>query len=139
MENLIAAKDYDLSKCTGAPWGTHLNATYGSAAEFEAQGYIKNSDGSFTDPRTGVTMMNVLGDDHTWVSQEGLSGEGETGIYGYKATAGRDYPGLFDAIERNQQQMDSHISFDGFDESGNPVIKKSKTRLDVGNRNAEYL
>lgn len=132
LENLIAAKDYDLSKCTGELWGTHLNSTYGSAAEFEAQGYMKNADGSFTDPRTGVTMINVLGDDKTWVSQAGLSGAGETGIYGSKATAGRDYPGLFDAIDRNQQQMDARISFDGFDESGNPVIKRSKTRLDLG-------
>ncbi len=139
MENLLSAKDYDLGKCTGELWGAHLNSTYGSSAEFEAQGYIKNADGSFTDPRTGVTMINVLGDDKTWVSQAGLSGDGETEIYGSKATAGRDYPGLFDAIERNQQQMEAQISFDGFDESGSPIIKRSKTRLDLGNRNVSYL
>lgn len=139
LENLVAAKDYDLSKCTGDLWDTHLNVAYGSAAEFESQGYIKNSDGSFTDPRTGVTMINVLGNDYTWISQEGLAGAGEVSEFGSKALAGRDYPGLFDAIERNQRQMDANISFDGFDESGNPIIRRSKTRLDLGNTNSMYL
>ena len=132
LENLIASKDYDLSKCTGNLWSPNSNLAYGSAATFEQQGYIKNTDGSFTDPRTGVTMMNVLGDDYTWVSQDYFAGAGEVTDYGTKSAAGRDYPSLFDAIERNKTQYNSHIGLDGFDSNGDPKFIKMRFKMNGG-------
>lgn len=132
LENLIAAKGYDKSKCTGKPWSPGLINAYGSAASFEAQGYIKNQDGTFTDPRTGVTMMNVLGDDQTWVSQNYFAGIGELCEYGTKACAGRDFPGLFDAIERNKAQTKSKIGLDGFDSNGQPKFIKLRFQVHGG-------
>lgn len=129
LENLIAAKDADLSKCTGSVWVPSLNNTYGSAAELESQGYLKNQDGSFTDPRTGVTMINLIGDDHTWVSQTHFAHDGEITEWGSKAQAGRDYPGIFDAIERNNRQQDARINLNGFDDQGNPKFRRVKSRL----------
>lgn len=130
IENLIASKDYDLSQCKGELWNAQTNVAYGSAAKFEAQGYIKNSDGSFTDPRSGVTMMNVLGDDNTWVSQRFFASAGEVPEFGSKAAAGRDFPGLFEAIDRNQEQINSHINIDGFDSEGNPKFRREKYSLE---------
>ena len=130
IENLIASKDYDLSQCKGELWNAQTNVAYGSAAQFEAEGYIKNSDGSFTDPRSGVTMMNVLGDDNTWVSQRFFASAGEVPEYGSKAAAARNFPGLFDAIDRNQEQINSHINLDGFDNEGNPRFRREKYALE---------
>lgn len=132
LENLIASKDYDLSKCSGNLWSPNSNLAYGSAATFEQQGYIKNQDGSFTDPRTGVTMMNVVGDDYTWVSQEYFAGAGEVSDFGTKSAAGRDFPGLFDAIERNKTQYNAHIGLDGFSSNGEPNFRKMRFKMNGG-------
>lgn len=132
LENLIASKDYDLSKCSGNLWSPNSNLAYGSAATFEQQGYIKNQDGSFTDPRTGVTMMNVVGDDYTWVSQEFFASAGEVSDFGTKSAAGRDFPGLFDAIERNKTQYNAHIGLDGFSSNGEPNFRKMRFKMNGG-------
>lgn len=120
LENLIASKDYDVSKCTGNVWNENLNNTYGSAAEFERDGYIKNSDGSFTDPRTGVTMVNVRGDDYEWLpAGSGFTPNG--GGYSFDNIVGRDWSGAVDAAERSKSQQ--HITLNGFDQDGRPKFK----------------
>ena len=120
LENMIASKDYDLSKCTGEVWSQNLNNVYGTAAEFENQGYIKNSDGSFTDPRTGITMVNVKGDDYEWLPA-GSTFSPESGDYVYGNLVGRDWPGAADAAERSKLQQ--NITLNGFDENGKPKFK----------------
>ena len=120
LENMIASKDYDLSKCTGDVWHNSMNGVFGSSSEFESRGYIKNSDGSFTDPRTGVTMVNVKGDDYEWLA----AGNGFSQISGdhvYNDLIGRDWPGAAEAVERAESQQ--HITLNGFDESGKPKFK----------------
>lgn len=120
LENLIASKDYDVSKCTGNVWNENLCNTYGSAAEFERDGYIKNADGSFTDPRTGVTMVNVRGDDYEWLpAGSGFTPNG--GGYSFDNIVGRDWSGAVDAAERSKSQQ--HITLNGFDQNGKPKFK----------------
>ncbi len=120
LENMIASKDFDVSKCTGKVWSENLNGIFGSASEFESLGYIKNTDGSFTDPRTGVTMVNVKGDDYEWLA----AGNGFSQISGehvYNNLIGRDWTGAAEAAERAKTQQ--NITLNGFDENGKPKFK----------------
>ena len=120
LENLLASKDYDVSNCKGEVWHESMNGVFGSSAEFESRGYIKNSDGSFTDPRTGITMVNLKGDDYEWLA----AGNGFSQISGdhvYNNLIGRDWPGAAEAAERAKTQQ--NITLNGFDENGKPKFK----------------
>ncbi|HIS35444.1 TPA: hypothetical protein IAC10_02270 [Candidatus Scatousia excrementigallinarum] len=120
LENMIASKDYDVSKCTGKVWHENLNGIFGSASEFESLGYIKNTDGSFTDPRTGVTMVNVSGDNYEWLSA-GNGFSQNVGDHVYNNLIGRDWPGAAEAAERAKTQQ--NITLNGFDENGKPKFR----------------
>uniref|UniRef100_UPI004027D85C hypothetical protein n=1 Tax=Candidatus Scatousia sp. TaxID=3085663 RepID=UPI004027D85C len=120
LENMLASKDYDVSRCTGEVWHNSMNGVFGSSSEFESRGYIKNSDGSFTDPRTGVTMINVKGDDYEWLTA-GNGFSQQVGAHVYNDLIGRDWPGAAEAVERAKSQQ--HVSLNGFDENGKPKFK----------------
>lgn len=120
LENMLASKDYDVSKCTGDVWHDSMNGVFGSSSEFESRGYIKNSDGSFTDPRTGVTMINVKGDDYEWLTA-GNGFSQQVGAHVYNNLIGRDWPGAAEAVERAKSQQ--HVTLNGFDENGKPKFK----------------
>ena len=118
LENMIACKDYDIRKCTGEAWGENRVNTFGTAEEFERQGYIKNSDGSFTDPRTGATMVNVTGDNWEWIQAGRTIG---IGAVEYKNLVNRDWAGAVEAQERAKSQK--NITLNGFDGNGKPKFK----------------
>jgi len=129
LENLISSKDYDLSQCKGNVWEPGLASITATSEELSAQGYIKNSDGSFTDPRTGVTMVNALQDDKNWVQScyTGVSlsftGSAGTNLSDVQNLIGRDYPGAVDAAARAKEQERSGISLNGFDENGRAKLR----------------
>lgn len=120
LENMISCKDYDVTACTGTKWLTSQTETYGSASDFTRQGYIKNSDGSFTDPRTGVTMVNLSGDDYTW-NRAGSGFDDSYATFANQDLVNRDYPEAVNALERSRTQR--NVSLDGFNADGTPKFK----------------
>lgn len=120
LENMIACKDADLSKITGKVLtpGSHIQS---SSAELDKLGYLKNQDGSFTDPRTGVTIVNFNGDDWHWAPTNALTSRGQVGEYYNHDLAGRDWPGAVSAAERAETQ--ANVTLDGFDDNGQPKFK----------------
>ena len=122
LENLISCKDADLARVANASVlteGTHIAGK--SAQDLERDGYIKNNDGSFTDPRTGVTIVNFTGDNYHWSATNALTSDGEVQEYYNHNLAGRDWPGAVAAANRAKAQ--SNVVLTGFDTSGKPTFR----------------
>lgn len=122
LENLISCKDVDLSRVANATvltQGTHISGK--SAEDLANEGYIQNSDGSFTDPRTGVTIVNFTGDNSHWSSTNVLTSPGEVNEFYNHNLAGRDWQGA--VIAANRAELQNNITLTGFDESGKPMFK----------------
>ena len=120
-ENLLSCTPEDIARVGNADvWDTSLGGISGGAATaemFERAGYKKNSDGSFTDPRTGVTMVNVYGNE--WHPNTSLA----KGMLD-ENTINLQFPYSSEVIARQKEQQ--FMSLDGWNADGTPKFKWKK-------------
>lgn len=112
-ENLLSCTQEDLDRLSTRngiceTWTEENNCLDGfTSNDLAGMGYKQNSDGSFTDPRTGVTMINVYG--KHW--QNSIKSDG---IYG--DTVNNRYSGLSEVRNRAYSQKNIHL--EGRDANG---------------------
>lgn len=112
-ENLLSCTQEDIDRLAAGngvieTWTENLNSINGyTADDFSSMGYKQNSDGSFTDPRTGVTMVNIYG--NHWQSTTSNAGI-------YENTMNNQFPDIAAVRARAQEQQ--NIRLNGRDANG---------------------
>ena len=116
-ENMIALKGKIYKDPTGPVWERGLCNTSGTRDEFIKKGYIENSDGSFTDPRTGTTMINTTGNQWVPTCSSGINySTGDLGLFDSRGLIATKYPGALAANDRYnnfQKRLELYAKADG--------------------------
>lgn len=116
-ENLLSCTQADIDRlATGNgvldTWQENQYIDGFTAEDFASKGYKQNSDGSFTDPRTGVTMVNVYG--NYWQSNVA-----DGGIY--ENAMNNQFPDISAVRARAFEQQ--NIRLNGQDANGSPKFR----------------
>ncbi len=116
-ENLLSCTQADIDRlATGNgvvdTWTENQGIDGRTADDFVRMGYKQNSDGSFTDPRTGVTMVNIYG--NHWQSNVA-----DGGIY--ENAMNNQFPDISAVRARAFEQQ--NIRLNGQDANGSPKFR----------------
>lgn len=141
LENLLSLQGYDTSKCTGDMWindSRHSFSGSWTRDELRGKGYVENKDGSFTDPRTGVTCIeSVDKGGNSWWQPTSAYGNGR--IFSYEGASAKNprsrdvtdlyainNPEIYGAAQRSAQQLGYEVT--GINKDGTVNLRRKASQ-----------